>query len=744
MHGMPTDTDVPSAGNRAGGRGAAMTPPSIRLWPLVWVLACTQALAEPPSFEAAHAAWRPSEAVLLDRNGVPLHVLRTDFRQRRLDWTALDRISPVLVRAVVAAEDHRFYRHRGVDWRAVTAAAWRRLGGGRPRGASTLSMQVAAMLEPQRLGYGRPRTLAEKLRQIPAALTLERHWTKAQILETYLNRVSFRGELVGVAAAAEGLYDKAPSGLTEAEALLLAALLPAPNAEPPRVARRACALAARIDAHSTCAQLHALAAARLSRPGAPSRGPQLAPQLAHRILQAPGERRRTTLDVRIQRLVAETLASQLRGLAGRNVRDGAGLVVDNASGEILAYVGSAGPHSRAPQVDGVAARRQAGSTLKPFLYELALEKRYLTAASLLDDSPLDLQTSAGRYIPQNYDRDFKGLVSIRTALAGSLNVPAVRTLLLVGVEPFRDRLWELGYRGLVQDGAYYGYSLALGSAEVSLLEQANAYRTLANGGRWSPLRLILDEPPGGARRVLSAEAAYIVTSILADRGARALSFGLANPLAASFYAAVKTGTSKEMRDNWCVGYTDRYTVAVWVGNFENEPMREVSGITGAAPAWSAIVHALHRAGPPRPPAPPPALQKATVRFRDRLEPSREEWFLPGTELSEIQTAAAGLQPPRLSAPPDGVILALDPDIPPERQAVSFRASGYDAALHFELDGRRLAAAARPYHWFPVPGHHRLRLLRSDGQTADQVEFEVRGLPARPHRNPPPQPAPLAP
>ena len=261
---------------------------------------------------------------------------------------------------------------------------------------------------------------------------------------------------------------------------------------------------------------------------------ELAPHLARQLLKTPGESLRTTLDESIQRLVFNALNQQLRGLADRNVRDAAALVVDNASGEVLAYVGSAGPFTKAAKVDGIRARRQAGSTLKPFLYGLAIEKRYLTAASILDDAPIHLETASGLYIPQNYDRDYKGLVSVRTALASSLNIPAVRALVLIGVDRFRDRLLDFGYLSISQPGEYYGFSLALGSAEVSLLEQVNAYRSLANGGVYSPLRFRLDETAGLARRVLDESAAFIIADILSDRAGRAVTFGLSNPLATRF------------------------------------------------------------------------------------------------------------------------------------------------------------------------------------------------------------------
>ncbi|MGH8703266.1 MAG: transglycosylase domain-containing protein, partial [Burkholderiales bacterium] len=394
---------------------------------------------------------------------------------------------------VIQAEDRRFHQHAGVDWWALGGALAGYLSGAKARGASTLSMQVAAMLDPDLAPESNRRSIAQKLMQVRVALRLEERWTKEQILETYLNLTSFYGELQGIGAAARELFGKRPSGLSAAESTVLAALLPSPNRRGARLGKRACAIAGIDEKTPRCLELMRLAEG-LSGSQRHSRLPvTLASHLAHARLRDPGERVQTTLERRLQRLALEALEQQLAGLRSNNVRDGAVLIVDNHSGEVRAYVGAAGPHSNAIHVDGVRAPRQAGSTLKPFLYGLAIEREYLTAASLLDDSPINLGTASGLYIPQNYDRDFKGLVSVRTALAGSLNVPAVRTLVVTGVDAFRDRLEALGYRGITRDGDYYGYSLALGSAEVSLFEQVNAYRTLANGGIVSPLTIWQDQ-----------------------------------------------------------------------------------------------------------------------------------------------------------------------------------------------------------------------------------------------------------
>jgi len=676
-------------------------------------------------FTTVRAGWRSSEARLLDRQGRLVHELRLDHTVRRLEWVPLPAISPALLRAVILAEDRRYYRHSGVDWLAL-AAAWRDRLSGRPlRGASTLTMQLAARLDRGiALGSGR-RGVGQKLRQMRAALALERHWSKQEILEAYCNLVDYRGELQGIAAASRAFFGKEAAALTEAESLVLAALLPAPGRAPALIGDRACALADAAGQGTLCEEVRQLAFVTLTRPRPILPAAELAPHLARQLLRRAGETVVTTLEAGLQQQVRDSLQRQLLALADRNVRDAAALVVDNHSGEVLAYVASVGSASTAVQVDGVRARRQAGSTLKPFLYGLALEHRYLTAASLLDDAPLNLETMVGIYMPQNYERDFKGLVSLRTALASSLNIPAVRTLMLVGLERFRDRLWELGYEGIERKGEYYGWSLALGSAEVSLLEQVNAYRTLANGGRFGPLRLLPGEAGGTERRVMPADVSFLIADILADPAGRARTFGLASPLATRGWSAVKTGTSKDMRDNWCVGWTPQCTVGVWVGNFEGDAMRDVSGISGAAPVWHEIVTALEEQRPGPAPAAPPGLERRQISFAGAQEPPRQEWFLAGTAVETVVPADPRRQGARIESPADGLVVALDPDIPPDHQVIPFRARMPLPEAVFELDGQVLGAAAAALRWHPRSGRHRLRLLDAAGHELDRVTFLVR-------------------
>ena len=476
----------------------------------------------------------------------------------------------------------------------------------------------------------------------------------------------------------------------------------------------------------------------------------------------------TTLRAPLQRFAVQTLQQHLRELRGRHVEDGAIIVLDNASGEVLAWVGSSGELSAAAEVDGVTALRQPGSTLKPFLYAQAIAERRITAASLLEDAATHIPTAGGLYIPQNYDHHFKGWVSARTALGASLNVPAVRTLAMVSPDAFHKQLKAVGLP-LRESGDFYGYSLALGSAEVSLLSLSNSYRTLSNGGGYSPVSFLLrartevsslstreragnnGDARAGTPPAIDPRAAFIVTDILADPMARARTFGTDSVLATRFWTAVKTGTSKDMRDNWAIGFSQRYTVGVWVGNASGAPMWDVSGTTGAAPIWAALMNHLHKTEPSRAPLAPAGLVQARVAFgaasagSQPTEASRSEWFLQGTEQTQITTISIANEAmntravgqntsqslaetrSRITAPVSGTIIALDPDIPPNRQRVSFTAEG--ANLRWLMDGKVFAKGASA-QWRPWPGRHVVQLTGVRGELLDEVRLEVRGAGVR--------------
>ncbi len=766
--------------------------------PSIWAVvapAVLAALAAPsawalPSFDEVRKDFHPSDTQILSREGEVLQRIRTDATVRRGQWTALADVSPALRTALVLSEDKRFYEHSGVDWRAASAAAWGNLWNQRTRGASTITMQLAGLLDGDwRQGPG-GRTVVQKVGQTVAAQVLDRRWRKDQILEAYLNLVPFRGELVGIDALSRTLFSKAAHGLDDREAAVAAALVRAPNARPALVAQRACGV------------LRDMAAADLPRApkpvraaGAPAPRPAavdcealdlfttaalqrrafdasegVAPHFARYVLRqrypagaAVPERVPTTLRAPLQRFAVQSLQQHLRELRGRNVEDGAVLVLDNATGAVLAWVGSSGQLSQASEVDGVLGLRQPGSTLKPFLYGQAIAERRLTAASLVEDSPAQITTAGGLYIPQNYDRQFKGWVSVRTALAASLNVPAVRTLVMVTPDAFHRQLGAAGLP-LRESGDYFGFSLALGSPEVPLLHLTNAFRTLANGGRASAVALA--DAPLRFTQALDAGAAFIVGDILSDGNARARTFGTDSVLATRFWSAVKTGTSKDMRDNWAVGWSQRYTVGVWIGNASGAAMHDVSGTSGAAPIWSAVIGFLHAREPSRAPKPPAGLQPLSVRFGpgpgaagaaapglQPLEAARSEWFLQGTQqpifaidsvavsaypessggqkgLKNQKPGAAqvaqGAQPaptPRITSPATGTIVALDPDIPPARQRLHFTATG--EGLQWRMDGKPLGRGPR-VAWLPWPGRHVVQITDAQGNVLDEVRIEVRG------------------
>jgi penicillin-binding protein 1C len=692
----------------------------------LWVAVAAHAV---PSFTDVRAAHRPSDIVLTDRFGTRLQTVRVDRQVRRLAWVPLADMSPALLQALVLSEDKRFYEHSGVDWSAVATSAWGNLWNRRTRGASTITMQLAGLVDDGLARPGGGRSVTQKIGQALTASRLEAGWTKSEILEAYLNSVGFRGELVGIAALSATLFGKHASGLDAQEAAIAVALVRGPNASADVVAQRACGVLQL--QQQTCVGVTALTATAFARPGGMPLGEQLAPHFARQVVKADGTPvQRSTLDAGLQRVAIAALRRQLGELTDRNVEDGAVVVLDNASGEVRAWVGSSGDLSGAAQVDGVLARRQPGSTLKPFVYELAFERRLITPASLIDDAPAQIATSNGLYLPQNYDHDFKGWVSARTALGASLNVPAVRVGAMLGPDALAARLNAFGL-GLTQPGGFYGNALALGSADVTLLALTNAYRALANGGLYAPVAL------RGASakpvRVADAAAVFLVTDILADNNARARTFGLTSLLATRGFAAVKTGTSKDMRDNWCIGFTDRYTVGVWVGNASGEAMHGVSGVSGAAPVWQTLVSQLQAGSPSKPPRAPAGVVVAPVQFDARREPPRDEVFVKGTEQTmqraSAQVAGNGprsgpLRDPErygITSPRDGSIFAIDPDMPPSAQRITFE--GEPGV--WLLDGKRVGAVPQ-LAWAPWPGRHELTLQRGSGEKIQTVHFEVRG------------------
>ncbi len=535
-------------------------------------------------FPRAMLARYPAATVLLDREGQPLRVrlgagdldARGTYRPDRADWIA---------QAIVAAEDRRFWSHPGVDPLALVRAAFQNLGARRVvSGASTLSTQVIRLCEPRR------RTPLAKLIEAFRALQLERIVSKAEILAQYLRRAPFGSNLVGIEAASRRYFGKAPGDLSLAEAALLAGLPQNPSRlRPDRFPDRARARQAYVlermqacgfitDDQRRAAAAQPLAVRRVAYPFA---APHFC-ELALDRLSGAGGAVRTTLDPALQRVVEEALRRRRASLESDGIRSAAIVVLEVESGVVRALAGSFDYRAAAAgQVNGACAARSAGSTLKPFAFALAFDEGWLTPRAILADVP----RTFGDYSPDNFDGEFLGPVTARDALVLSLNLPALDVVRRLGVPTFLRALRRAGLNDLRRPASDYGLGLALGNGEVQLLDLVNAYAALARGGEWKPYRLLEAETRGEARRICSAEAAWLVADILGgdERAMDATGHSADVRLPR---LAWKTGTSSGLRDAWVVGFNPDYVVGVWAGNPDGAPAPRLAGSRSAMPlAW---------------------------------------------------------------------------------------------------------------------------------------------------------------
>lgn len=528
---------------------------------------------------------RPSAAVLADRRGDPLRVKLAPggFDCRPGHAAAPDQW---IAKALVAAEDQRFWTHSGVDPLALARAiAQNASTGRRVSGASTISTQVIRMAAP------RPRTLRTKVIEAFQALQLERRLGKREILAQYLDRAPFGGNLVGIEAAAQRYFGKGAADLSLAEAALLAGVPQAPSRlrpdrHPEAAQRRQAYVLERMEAcgYITARErAAALAQPLAARPGRyPFRAPHFCDLVGVPARPGPGAQVRTTLDPDLQALAEDVLRRRLRGGAADG---GAVVVIEVASGAVRALVGSPDPAARpAGQVNGAVAARAAGSTLKPFAYALALDRGLVTPATMLADVP----TRFRDLDPQNFSRDFRGLVSVRDALVLSLNLPAIEVERQVGQARFHATLRALGLATISEPAEHYGLGLVLGNAEVRLLDLANAYAVFARGGGWRPPRFVEDAAAAAVQPVFSPEACWLVSDML---GGEERAMDTAGHVADVRLPrmAWKTGTSAGLRDAWTVAWNPEYVIGVWVGNPDGSPADELVGRKTATPiAWDLL------------------------------------------------------------------------------------------------------------------------------------------------------------
>lgn len=762
----------------------------------------------------------PAGLLFVDREGRPVRRL-LDGELRADEPATFAEFPEKLVLATLAAEDSRFFSHNGIDFpgvaRALRDAALRRRF---VSGASTITQQTVKLYSPPRR-----RDFRTKLVEALSARRLEMAMDKETILTAYLNRLPYGNQFTGARAAARGYFGKPLSDLSLAEAALLAGLPNKPTRlnpwqNPEGARRRQFWILGRMKEEGYIGEAE-FAAALIEEPRllpghdrafhAPHFTELLLAQEAEAVAsaKATGATVRTTLDLALQQAVESAVAAELARLAHQagevNDLQAAVVVIENTSGEILALSGSRSFFgSAAGQVNGAWRPRSAGSTLKPFTYLLALQ-RGSTAATVLADTPVEYVTPTGAYQPVNFDRRFQGPVSVRHALANSLNVPAVKLLDGIG-GPVRlhDCLAkDLHFTSLDPSATEYGLGLTLGNAEVRLLELANGYATLARLGEWRPVRFLKsevrnpesegwssgyepDELPDGADlevrnpeseadrvgsvaqegsvRVFDAEASWLIADILSDERARALSFGLNSPLNLPFRTAVKTGTSTDFRDSWTVGYTPDFTVGVWVGRFDNRPLKRVSGAMGAAPIFHQVMMRLHRGREPRWYATPAAAVEATVdRLSGRRPPEglalpesrvRREWFVGGRlpeaaraddydaegrvrlplayanwwrdesnplrDSAFLETVAETDAPPpfRIVSPLEGTVAFIDPDLPASGARFPLRVAG-SGREEIEWSSESLAVESEDGEsWLVLePGEHEVIAVdRKSGRT----------------------------
>ncbi len=728
----------------------------------------------------------PAATEFTDREGRPLRKLLNADDLRTGRPVTFNELPENLINATVAAEDWRYWSHNGLDLQAMARVFFEFAQHGHfMSGGSTISQQLIKISSPPRR-----RSIPTKVREIVLARKLEMTWEKEDILAAYLNRLPYGNLLTGCRAAARGYFNKPLSDLSVAESAFLAALPNAPTRlNPYRNFEGAKERQEKIlgdmrhlgfiteDEYQRAFEESILLVDGGYREFR-------APHFVDLVLSgksAPADTPivRTTIDLPLQTFVENTLAlelGRLQEVTGKATHlQGAAVVMHNPSGEVLTLVGSRNFFDGlSGQVNGAWAARSAGSTLKPFTYLLAMQRGDYHASSLLADLPVEYGSSLdGVYRPENYDKRFRGPVRFREALASSLNVPAVRLLHDIGGHHLLyGKLQELGISTLAADPDRYGLGLTIGNAEVRLLELTNAYACLARLGEYQEFRLLRDQATGSNPvRRFSATDCYLIADILSDNNARSGTFGAYSPLRFPFRVACKTGTSTDYRDNWTVGFTPEFTVGVWVGSFENTPLRNVSGVSGAGPVFQNIFQHLYEAREPgwyeRPATlvshEIDALTGKTVSAGLPARHRLTEWYRPGREpktatAEDYDESSRSLLPAEYAtwlssqgkflanrvfaakpsaedsrmpsieilSPPDGTVAYLDADLPRNGSLLPLKANA-SGPLEWTSPTLKIDASGSLPFVILQPGRHELRVRDTASGHQASVNIEVETL-----------------
>lgn len=589
---------------------------------------------------------------IYDRHGTLLYQI---YKDENRSLIRLEDLPKHVIDSTLAAEDKNFYHHFGIDPVGIARAATNNLLSGTSQGGSTITQQLIknTLLTSEK-------TFTRKLKELVLALQTERLYTKDQILEMYLNQVGYGGTAYGIEESSWQYFGKSARDLSLAESAMLAGLPISPTALSPfgtnpylgkirqQQVLESMVLTGVITENDKVA---ALASPLVFHPqGISIRAPHfvmyvkdlLVKQFGESVVSRGGLAVTTTLDLNIQEILQAEINTELKTLKSLHVQNGAGMVVNPETGEILAMAGSHDffDTKNDGQVNVTLQERQPGSSIKPITYALALS-RGLTPSSTIDDSPI-CYTVAGQppYCPKNYDGRFHGKVTLRTALASSYNIPATKLLNSYGLSSMVSLARSLGITTW-EDTSRYGLSLTLGGGEIKMIDLASVYATFANSGTKIPFTPILSVSDSLGHQlpiihnsdpkiqVIPESIAYQINSILSDPAARAPAFGINSILnLPGPNVAVKTGTTNALRDNWTFGYTPDLLVATWVGNNDNTPMSSVaSGVTGASPIWARTMQKLLQTSPATAFIPPENLVRAKVSCDN---PSRYEYFVKGT------------------------------------------------------------------------------------------------------------------
>ncbi len=715
---------------------------------------------------------KPYSLHILDRNGSILQILALENGERR-EYIPLQDIPPLLLEVFIKAEDTRFYSHTGYDIFALLRALNQNVHHGEiVSGASTITMQLARLISPHGYGY------LGKVQEIYNACLIEARMSKHAILELWLNSIPFGYKAIGIASASKIFFGVPLNQLSPAEFVLLALIPRSPVKYSPLsggddVIRAAFNLTERIGLPITVQEIESslLKAENYRKQFSwPFYAPHFVNYVAERLSSeefAAGKPIHTSLDLDLTLAVAAALAEKIESAHSHRIHNGAGIILDNTTGEILAYVGSQNYFDSefGGQIDGIHIRNQPGSTLKPYLYALALTKGF-NAASILPDIP-SYFGGEEVYIPLNFNERFNGPVRLRVALASSLNVPAVYLLERLGVKNFTDTLIELGFDSIKDQTTVVGIGLALGNAEVSLYELVKAFALFPRGGQLLPVTWIRPEHFDkhnyiSGKQVFDPISAGIICDILADKTSRVLGFGPYTILNTDFPAIFKTGTSNQFNNIWAVGATPRYTMGVWMGNFSGET---VIGAPGSSLPAQVVVQIFNKLSYPYADFPsienaqqieictlsggkatplcpstmseyfPHGVQPSPCTYHIQVSgqivinypPEYQIWALESGYSFENTPQNQLAESLHIVHPGHGAVFFFDPSISPEEQAVSIEVINADpfSPIKLFLNGNLITQGSSPLKC-NVPLIQGLHTVYAEGaQGSDQIQFEVR-------------------